>query len=155
MEKNIKDYLHLYLGCECIGYSHFKDESTGQNIEVPLKRKIVGVTQYGVELEGGTFSVAYVKPILRPLSDMTEEEKVELFTLNFGNHRFTNFGYDSIECIILADKDERIRVGLSSNSMGANAFLFCLTRGFDLFGLLESGLAINANSTPTPHGSTN
>jgi hypothetical protein len=125
--KDIKDYLHLYLGSEC-----FSD--TGVTV-----RRLITLSL----LQKSEQEFASITPILRPLSDMTEEEKINLFTLSFGNHRFTHFGYDPIECIILADKDERIRVGLSVNSMSADAFRFCLARGFDLFGLIEDGLAID------------
>lgn len=81
--KELKDYLHLYIGCEVM-----------LNISYPtsarwVNGRLVGVeeTTYMARLrsvdgeEWGTLHTCYprdIKPILRPLSDMTDKERVTL-----------------------------------------------------------------------------
>ncbi len=115
MEKHIKDYISLYIGCEiqtpdCIGVNlglYYADEIgyfNGVNIRYPNGK--VYVQNYN-----------QVKPILRPLSDMTEEDE-EVTGLNptyeFGHHVFS--------------PDE---------------FLYFISKAFDIFGLIDEGLAID------------
>jgi hypothetical protein len=89
MSKDIKDYLHLYLGCECI------------NEEGKI----------------GRFSgIDVCKLLLRPLSDMTQEEF-------------------RIDCNLI-NPVERFR--------------FRLSKGFDLFGLIDAGLALDATKLQQP-----
>lgn len=123
--KSINDYLHLYIGCELFGI-YYCDESERRGI-------LTGVTNGGTEceiqfyLEDG-INVSEepdwqesnkVKLILRPLNSMTEEEDTEVLELN----NWVQFDYDrkfnTPEC-----------------------FKYLLSKGFDLFGLIESGLAI-------------
>lgn len=114
MKKDIKDYLHLYLGCEL---------SINGNIyrlrSVDLTKKWIAFNADGyygnpIKTNLGT----NVKPILRKLSSMTEEERNELRSLQpAGEDMFW----------------------LKNLGMPAH---FLLSRGFDLFGLIEEGLAI-------------
>ena len=123
--KELKDYIHLYIGCELIGKLHGK----------PTKGLLTGISgEYEAEIqffeEDGINVFEYpeyndfekVKLILRPLSDMTEEEK--LFVYNFD--------------IWLG--------GMSVNeSLPINAEItyFLLSKHFDIFGLIPAGLAID------------
>lgn len=62
MEKKIEDYLHLYMGCACKikhRIAFITDKITPSTI--------IGITERNWK----------VNPILRPLSDMTEEENIE------------------------------------------------------------------------------
>ncbi len=64
MEKRIEDFLHLYLGARCICIKSFK-----------------GLPDYWAEGDNAVVTPTILidaekfKPILRPLSDMSEEEK--------------------------------------------------------------------------------
>lgn len=71
------------------------------------------------------YSLERVKPILRPLSDMTEEELREMCDK-------ANVGYRSLESF---------KIHFSQILFPAE-FHYLLSHGFDLFGLIESGEAI-------------
>jgi hypothetical protein len=132
---NIKDYLHLYLGCEmkCI---HPRAKEVGLNIKT-----LRGITlnDYGelvIGLQGGNRVDYYIidewQPILRrPLSDMTEEEINYIgLVLKEGTWNSEILKWKHVEpwtCLHLHPK----------------TFAFLLSKHFDLFGLIEAGLAID------------
>lgn len=135
--KEIKDYLHLYLGCEIEfgykekkyrGWLRGKSDKTGWECERRSPSIFAPLLYVKAEL---------IKPILRPLSDMTEEEYNEKESFV---HKFS--GKD-----IGADGK-----GVYSNPYMVRSF-FCkleaekvnylLSKQFDLFGLIEAGIAID------------
>lgn len=114
MQRKIENYLHLYLGCKCIadgklgtieGVSTMNAGCSGNN---PL------IFFEDGEVSTGDTDIEEVKPILRRLSDMTEEEKGEWIGL---------------------PPDVRV--------MTPYQFLWFLSRGFDLFGLIDNQLAVD------------
>lgn len=109
--KNIKDYLHLYLGCE---YRYFMNGVTKTG-----SRKNKGVITYAAlsHIMARIEQEYNIKPILRPLSDMTEEERKKCERKVFNGD--ARFFYTT------------------------EAFLFLLSKHFDLFGLIDAGLAID------------
>lgn len=116
--KELKDYLHLYLGCECIGYYRTKDGNTGEEVIVELRKTLVSVSIDGFDLNGN-LKVEEFKPILRPLSDMTEEEVED---------------YMGLVCV----------EAKPFNQFAINAAMYTkwlLSKHFDLFGLIDAGLA--------------
>ena len=121
MKTEWKDVMHLYKGCE---------------IEVRDKDFINGV-QYG-KLQGYQFddnllidfeqsdgyeNIGKCKPILRPLSDMTEEECL----------------YLNVAFMVV----EKWAKTAHKETWGTAEFLYLLKQGFDLFGLIESGQALD------------
>lgn len=136
MKKELKDYLHLYLGCPFIygegpkiwdGWSGFEKTDTYYYTDEE---------QNHIKLGGHHFQVAKIKPILRPLSDMTDEELQECGNMVYdfsddpelNNHKWQDF-----------------EIGLAPEQ-----FHWLLSKHFDLFGLIEAGLAIDSTKTPTP-----
>lgn len=125
--KRIEDYLNLYLECICLvktESAEFKgilkgvylDRWHGWQSDHELALQIY-------TLEGGfhTYRQKEVKLILRPLSDMAEEESLELYLverkcLEPGSHWLLSYG----PCC-----------------------QYLLSKGFDLFGLIEAGIAID------------
>ena len=110
MKKELKDYLHLYLGCE---------------IDISGQREILDSVAKSGQIE--TLFRGYLRnyrdlsdediaPILRPLSDMTDEEAQEVYTIK-GKNAFNNFEGETTKHL--------------------------LSKHFDLFGLIEAGLAID------------
>lgn len=96
--KKIEDYLHLYLGCECLNSYNQIHTLTVDNFK--------------------TLSV-WGKPILRSVNDMTINEAIDIFsTLDIG----------------------------ISGAFTPTQFKKLLSKHFDLFGLLESGFAIDAKT---------
>jgi hypothetical protein len=127
--KNIKDYLHLYIGCQC--------QMMGQEDETQTF-KLTGVSfddtqnvwwAYFAATEEMYAVIEDVFPILRPLADITEDEAKE------GRKMFSN----------MADSD------YSQGEIWAAQTRHWLSKGFDLFGLIESGLAIDKTKL-TDHG---
>jgi hypothetical protein len=119
MSKDIKDYLHLYLGVYC--------QRMGQE-DVSNVYKLTGVSfddtqrqwwAYFENEEDCYAAIEDVFPILRPLSDMTEEE------LLIGGPIPQTNTFDVV------------------GKWSPDQFVYLLSKGFDLFGLIEAGLAID------------
>lgn len=125
--REIKDYLHLYLGCEVAVDG--------------VVRKLWSVTPSGINIEdgGGTEFIrfpGFILPILRPLSDMTYDELQEC----------GNMIYDFSDDAELNNHEwEDFKIGLAPEQ-----FHWLLSKHFDLFGLIESGLAIDKTKSLKP-----
>lgn len=125
MKKEIKDFLCLYLGCKAM-YGGYGDPERVV--------KIIGVSLgYGVNFcfqDNGKSDMGkayeYFKPILRKLCDMTQDEAKSLNLVD-------------IQIGLLAFHDLPMY-------LTAAQFYECLKLHFDLFGLIESGLAIDATT---------
>lgn len=127
---NIKDYIHLYLGCEVM-------RPDGRTI----------LTLYGIQrtlavhVENGELTYSSLnacKPILRPLDSITEEEAKEAWTKTIGVE-YTR-----------GNKD-RILHNMATMSQFSPLIVHLLAKHFDLFNLIEAGLAIDKTTlTPTP-----
>lgn len=147
MEKNIKDYLHLYGLWLPVLYKGGKYKER--------QYKVQQINEKGVRLEYCTKNKSYswvmaeydkIKPFLRPLSDMTEEEFTE-----YAKTR----GYN--ETPNLTRKDKGWTFGTEDGSSGTflslvppygdrhkpESFLYLLSKHFDLFNLISDGLAID------------
>lgn len=119
--RKIEDYLHLYLGCDV--YDSW-NEKTGKLVEIKNTGKGVGVLHQTVWY----MKADEIKLLLRPLSDMTDDELQECGNMVYdfsdepelNNHRWQDFE------VLLAPEQ----------------FHWLLNKHFDLFGLIESGLAI-------------
>lgn len=72
------------------------------------------------------------KPILRRLSDITEEEALEIWNMDE-------------ECLVRYHS-EKVMIGFD---LYTDSFLYLLSKGFDLFNLIDSGLAVDNNQHPT------
>lgn len=160
MNKELKDYLHLYLGCECrIGDS-------------PDPHHVLMVNETGLSICTGTnvngipiwYKTAHAKLVLRPLSDMTELGLLELARMHRGQLEWEiiegkpvartsagiqeRFCFDAdipliedIENNIFGQESEGSRY--PTNISAAELTRYLLSHHFDLFGLIESGLAID------------
>lgn len=131
MTKELKDYLPFYLGCECmIGDLNWKP----QNI-APEDRQMYTDPDFGkpikstIDLHAIQAFGHKMKPILRPLSDITEVEGTDV-------------------CMILCETETcynnpRWLSGRLMGNLPANLFTLLLKRGFDLFNLIPEKLAID------------
>ena len=152
--KELKDYLHLYLGCECNTpdgvlilnginindsrnqvwfYCRWNDKKNcylpKQNAEILNKQSLVGKS----------FKYSQIKPILRPLSDMTIEEARGLFDVGLA----PDFAASIIKEISASLHGLYNRIALMGDF---DTIPKLLKMGFDLFGLIEAGLAIDKNT---------
>jgi hypothetical protein len=109
--KDIKDYLHLYLGCEAYWQIEGRESTYHRPIDYDMLK-----------------DSDWIKPILRPLSDMSEEEMDLMYN---GMEGFVNIRKEFKQGRILQfdSTPEQVR--------------YMLSRSFDLFDLIQSGLAID------------
>lgn len=122
----LQDYLHLYIGCEGEftppdGIAYYRPEK--------LTPDILGRVLY----DGYAF-----KPLLRPLSDMTEEEEEEWLSLREEARKAFQGKF--------ADSDWATHRGFCEGS--GTLYLLSRPRYFDLFGLIDAGLALDKTKQP-------
>ncbi len=131
MKKELKDYLHFYLGCEFVYNSN------------PQKRYILDITELSIVQNSWN-----IKPILRSLSDMTEEESKDFQII-------AQLEKEDLSCIeykpnLFSNELELGTAHLTNVFQWANGVQYLLSKHFDLFNLIESDLAIDAKTlTPT------
>jgi hypothetical protein len=143
MKKNIADYLFLYLGCDVkiIGQPDAILGAVGINDGERI------VVRWPNDNEWSYADTKEITPVLRPLSDMTEEETKELQSI---------CGLENEDMEFVKEFENRFFDG-SGKSFGsahltnirqwADGVHLLLSRGFDLFGLIDAGLAIDKSST--------
>lgn len=146
MKKDIKDYLHLYLGQPCI-----VTDSDGNDHEYTIDDKAL------------FYLSGIVQPVLRPLSDMKEGERAALWDFIFKDRRYPFNGRtvwyqerttSSEPRWVLMQGVERLGIEMNG-TVWADSDLnnykhnqhevtrWFLSKGFDLYGLIEAGLAID------------
>lgn len=167
METQFKDVAHLYLGCK------MQDIFLQGDYEPSV---LLGINTKGAAgnlefLADGVWQMAAIfKPILRPLSSMTDAEFKEAVFLRWGISRDiieqkvseikrlkevqhpVKYG-TSIPYVGL-DKEGKhyISATLSQQSLTPSQTIFFLKNHFDLFGLIENGQAIDATTlNPNPY----
>jgi hypothetical protein len=185
--KNIKDIIHLYFGCECETYSGKRGTFAGFDICEKDRSMIIHTVRYfdvdDYDVLNDDEMCEQIKLILRPLSDLTEEEfkeysKPKTFA-TYGGYWYAcdreldpDFEGDVIEHINEAcddDPENVIMCHAKSKSISygwieyedkyhgfgmkenATWIAFLLAKGFDLFGLIPAGLAIDKTKL-TDHG---
>ncbi len=160
--KKIEDYLHLYIGQTVardhnglVEYAYLAGVCKSE-VE---KYKWVSVLDVGID-HFHEWYVEETKPILRPLSDMTEDEMRELYKImgepsNTFCYPVTHVKWGSriegYQPNIIDVRYEGSHGGgggsghyqILLNRIDSKSFLWLLSKGFDLFGLIESGLAID------------
>jgi hypothetical protein len=121
---NIKDYLHLYLGCQIELKDGIIEKLKCVDCEVTLVNMGWGNAQ----------EIETVKPILRPLSSMTAYE--------YGKYNAKNEdGEVGQEFVGSEDETSTAFVYFSDMAVAINQLR---KDGFDCDGLIEAGLAIDA-----------
>lgn len=120
--KDIKDYLHLYLGCKIMCVVGSADNEYNGQIE----------NNSALLLD--KHSNGNWKLILRPLLDMSEEE-----------HEAYDTHYMALEH--LREEDHHL---LCDAEIQAEMTRWLISLGIDMFGLIEAGLAIDKTTTSSP-----
>lgn len=180
--KDIKDYLHLYIGCE-VQYPDI-DGSTviakltgmtnGDGIETTYLETQRGEDMVGDYLawkeNGNHHSNAFnLKLLLRPLSDMTEEEAIEIGELVIGKYDSVKFRVDKNLSTsgefrywkvhkehrgygksLTIDENGEVDVYDRHDDGSHTIYIkqhfvtkYLLSKGFDLFNLINDGLALD------------
>lgn len=171
MNKDIKDCLHYYLGCEVEYYNYISNAWC-----IGILRGVTDDYAW-IKDDGNGCHFSDLKPILRPLSDMSEEEAGWVYNYSFQFGLTTQLGnyfdYD-IRKIMNEDKvasldirridrpHHSVNILMDGTSIvfndeemnekpkfcwrcmnGAIQFHYLLSKHFDIFGLIEEGLAID------------
>lgn len=157
---NIKEVIHLYLGCEVLCNYNGK----GFKAKGILSGKTIS-EQWEVIHEKLTFIYKYnlknIKPILRRLDSLTWSDCPEWMPNGFDILISREAKYYYIEIDSKANDGFRLTIH-SDGSMsceckdngeqygykGGELFAHLLKQGFDLFGLIDSGQAIDKNLKP-------
>lgn len=141
----LKDVIHYYLGQECIvplNHGTIMSIITGFN-------GLHNETGSGVYIKDSVNLFPYedIKPLLRPLSDMKDEEIIWMFVLRAEYNGQTvdkqcsrtslERTFMQIEFKDLSSDYQDIR------TMYPNQFKFLLSKGFDLFKLIPNCLALD------------
>lgn len=162
--KELKDYLHLYLGCDLWieepGETAFKSkfegiDATGRPIAKEYEHQIL-------------WKFNEIKPILRPLSDMTDVEIIKVAKIadclpigwydNNGYWEINRTDHPNIGIEVCCNGKYAIRVTFKKPALyfvdyeksgvfylpeTIEIFRYLLSKHFDLFGLIDAGLAID------------
>lgn len=147
----LKDYLHYYL----YGNIYEVGVTTCQLIGI-------GDCYYTIKTKQGTLLTlsdrANIKLVLRRLEDMTEEEGIEVTRLVVHSDEFINvntyrnkFGdiittWGLLAPMERANDAEYKYNATAERSWSAAQFHYLLSKGFDLFGLIDAGFAIDAKT---------
>lgn len=163
MKKELSDYINLYFGCDVVGT--YNDASGSRGI-------LTGVTNGGTECEiqfyeEDGFNVSEspefndtkeVKLILRPLIDMTPQEAGDYAEFYNNGKKIP----DQAEVEIKPHESGSVHVSIQLDGNGislfpggphgdrSEAFRYLLSRGFDLFGLIPEGMAIDKTKMNEP-----
>lgn len=147
----LKDVLHLYLGQQC----ETDDGKRGRLAGIDLCQMDNSIVMITVRFTDDPFDnydvyndnekMDRVKPILRRLQSMMEDEAVEMY-----NHLYPNSTAPKVVCadIIksLLTKKGLYNEGQDSFIEYVDWFPYLLSKSFDLFGLIDSGQAIDADT---------
>lgn len=149
----IKGVLHFYLGCQVL----IESEMFGVNGKPD---KIIDIlTQVNadgsVECKNHTPPEDDFKPILRPLSSMTEEEAKELLRIRYARNGWAEPIYERHSSICIdfkfASSDGKFnQTQLDWDMLDAASVAYLISKGFDLFNLIPEGKAIDATSLTQP-----
>lgn len=124
MERRIQDYIPYYIGQDVLIY-HSDSEPISATLE-----GYDGASEM-VICERVRYKPEQIKLQLRPLSDMTRDEVNDC---------------DIIRCVNFSEnqKDNQVQSDAAITS-------FLIRQGFDVFSLIESGLALNKTTTLPTH----
>lgn len=123
MNTKFKDVAHLYLGCDCLIDNQIRKLDTVAHA--------IGSYEVYCSFCGMGYECSDIKPILRPLNDMTVEEELEYRDVCNKAYEFAKYKVgDNIGW-----SDPRVS--------GAIETQWLLSNHFDIFGLIESGEAID------------
>jgi hypothetical protein len=156
----VTEYLHLYLGCDMM--TSFCGHKTIKKLSAVIGNKAIYDCADADEVDmAASWDMNYTdepdRPILRPLSDMTEEEAQVLFRMYWGRDYEEDWSGDTGSAYfkprrINPTKEHTMRI-IEGLDYQTGDFITVvkivprlLTLGFDLFGLIEAGLAIDATT---------
>lgn len=153
MGKKLQDYIQYYIGCKCV---RTDITSTGYQYSLyaydcdPLSR-----APYYIGSDSGYYWVREIKPILRKLDSMDDADIKSFLNWNRLNELYVDVSYKKEELAIIlnysipCDGDivypQSVTI-MPKIELRSDQFDHLIKNGFDLFDLIESGLAIDAST---------
>jgi hypothetical protein len=153
--KKIEDYLPGYLGCEV----RTNDHDLGEKKIYGRVGRLIGYSSYPVPEctlafragEHGHVAPMFLKPLLRPLSDMTGEEAQEL------GKRLLLVNGENCRAYKTEEGLWRVQFGnvsgdfwlIDGSIFNQHQTIYLLKQRFDLFNLIPEGLAVDKNTLTT------
>lgn len=134
--KTLKDVIHLYVGCGCEKFL-LRDPKTR------LSTILSASLMEEVNTVGATIGV---KLLLKPLSEMSEEDAKRLIRMKYAQDikdvRLYNMGEYSVEAQITFDGFDWMPAMFYIAEMNPSQFLFLLSKGYDLYDGITHGWAV-------------
>lgn len=155
--KKIEDYLHLYLGCKCIANGREAVvDSIGRH--PAMNTATIRFTDSDDDTDWTVYNdLNDFKLILRPISDINKYEAQDIYLRYFGNTVAEDWTGDNGSAYfnpkkVTPTKEHAIRI-INGQDYTTGDFLevsrltiYLLSKHFDLFGLIEAGLAIDSTT---------
>lgn len=152
--KELKDYIHLYIGCECIiGDLNWKPETNLNGLAPGVDPEYGKPIRTKLSHHICEHFVHQTTLILRPLSDMSEEERMDFYEKYFGKRMANDYTGDTGSAYfqpkkIIPTTDHIMRI-VCGDDYSSGDFMkvvemvpWLLSKGFDLFGLQAAGIAV-------------
>lgn len=146
--KEIKNYLHLYLGCEVQTTARAESSQgkpmgyrKGKLVDIDIQCNNVGIDN--IDTGCVWFGFNEIRPILRPFSDFKEEDIRLIAKISAPDSEITD---SEIDIAIIQIKLRGIKAIDFEDLSAAQVFeitILLLQQEFDLFGLIDAGLAID------------
>ncbi len=161
MKKKLEDYLHLYKDCECEYFDFIANEWVNGIFDGLIDN---GTYAFFRNDKNGV-PISMIRPILRPIPVITEEERIGLWELVFKRPFKGVTKFHDKKCItseprwVLWSGVERLGIEIDGR-VWADSDLqhykynqhdvtrYLLSKHFDIFGLIEGGLAIDKSKIP-------
>jgi hypothetical protein len=146
MEKKLLDYAAYYIGCPCVN-TWFPEDHDCYNAGWKLDGvRLSSIKPYILENATDTTSTNSIKFILRKLESITEVEAKEMqneLLPGWGQKYPTHWHHEEMLSFITGSMRPTL-----TPSGAFNCTHYLLNRYFDLYNLIESGLAIDAATLP-------
>lgn len=134
----MENYLHLYIGADCLANDLFRSKLVGIYPSEVEEGKIIAI----MLPQNQEFYIEETKLILRPLSNMTEEEAQNYLTGRFHDKRIIDVAMEKDGVWYRIFKSKNVFMPFYKMDCGGMQTLFLLSKHFDLFGLHEKGLCL-------------
>ena len=151
MKTKLKDVIHFYMGCEIqtsfrtvsmIGQPMNKAIGILVDVDLLIPDKIGVQFEFNkATLDTTTLPINSCKPILRSLSDITDAECIELSIVQYESKSKSDANNLSLGIGIVNE--------IIKDTWGGShkTFMYFIKNNFDIFGLIESGQAIDKTKT--------
>jgi hypothetical protein len=157
MEKKLSDYIHYYIGCRIQKDSDALDYPTIEGVH--NGHVIISEFRYKTPHCDKIFirpriwhTIEFVKPILRKLDSLTDDEIKEFIEWASLNEKYCDVSFErgSFGIIVNYSIDagdqgvHRQSHNITFHAFSPKELVWLLSKGFDLFFLIKNGLAIDA-----------